>query len=1137
MSDRTALLGPITSALLVLSAITGHFVVSDRVGTHRPVVANRGGIALPGGQNVDARLWQDPLAAVLAAKSDRSADQALKHLTNRIREHVGTPPQKPPAADVPPAVVAQQSLTILPVFIPGGDYAEDSEVRRRYRVAVVSALMTADFVPSSTEHIGSFSFQPVLAAGLEAKPMPIPYEWYEHSRFVERTGDTPAAVLVLWLPERALGSDPLLGGEHVVCEPLTDLVVGTTAKARKSEVEHLKQRIRFRVIGPSNSNTLAAMVASLVGRRQARAAAADPEAGRPIAENEVQKAVELRVGKAPKSSKRWAAAKNRLSKSKNNGRAILKQALDATDLHRRRLQMQQPVTVDPVGNVAEQADAFLVNYLETKQGNAPEGAGGKAAIRDQIVAALTPKARILSPRATVPDRHLLTWARADAKLKPPAKTLQELFASDTNPHVFSRTNCTDDELAAAVLDELVLRGVDPTKDRIALILERDTLYGRTLEQTFEAAIEARRRGGDTSATDLLAQGVADTVNVEVFSYLRGIDGITPATSASTPRSAAERDTPGQDVEGLVRSLLDSTAGLPANHAFGPNQFDRVLQLADTIAERGAKDAFHAIGIVGSDIYDKLAILQALEPRFPDHVFFTTDLDARLVPSELTPFTQNLVVVSGFGHELHPSIQRDAGAFRDSYQSAIFLATLAGVGDQPQSALGPITPRVFEIGRTRPIEFATTIARSPLHPPIESFAVHPREIVLGSSFVLLALVLAYLMSIRIRRELRRLTTETVTTRPHLFVLGLLVTVVLFALVLSAATDFLFTRQGEPFYWTQSVSMWPTEFVRIGACAAAVVMLWLGLVRIRHSDTGIGDRFFCSKDDPTPTWPRTPWSLWQACALRRCDQLESPSPAESWTLYRELGQAWPRFVRIAPFLLLAFAISAAALLLQPAPRPPYRGDTAYWLDFAVGSYSVVLTVFLALGVADSARLSNALVRMLGRAAGDWPKGKAAEQLAAEHGLEGEDLADHLRIDIVCQRTTAVGRLFWYPFAVMALMTFGQYSTFDAWHWPLPFLALMFGLAVAVFVSGILLLRATRRSREAALERMHRRIARLSTKGEPKATLGKHERLLTASKEIDTGAFSGLRSPMVDAVLLPSGGLAVLSLLELMAVVMAN
>ena len=49
--------------------------------------------------------------------------------------------------------------------------------------------------------------------------------------------------------------------------------------------------------------------------------------------------------------------------------------------------------------------------------------------------------------------------------------------------------------------------------------------------------------------------------------------------------------------------------------------------------------FKAIGVLGSDVYDKLLILQALKQNFPHAIFFTTDLDARLFPPREIQWTR------------------------------------------------------------------------------------------------------------------------------------------------------------------------------------------------------------------------------------------------------------------------------------------------------------------------------------------------------------------------------------------------------------------------------------------------------------------------------------------------------------------
>jgi len=86
----------------------------------------------------------------------------------------------------------------------------------------------------------------------------------------------------------------------------------------------------------------------------------------------------------------------------------------------------------------------------------------------------------------------------------------------------------------------------------------------------------------------------------------------------------------------------------------------------------------AIGILGTDVYDKLLLLQALRKKFPGIIFFTTDLDARLLHPEEIKWTRNLVIASGFGLQLHPKIQKGIPPFRDTYQTTIFYSVLKAV---------------------------------------------------------------------------------------------------------------------------------------------------------------------------------------------------------------------------------------------------------------------------------------------------------------------------------------------------------------------------------------------------------------------------------------------------------------------------
>ncbi|MGH7059748.1 MAG: hypothetical protein ACREFH_05115, partial [Stellaceae bacterium] len=94
----------------------------------------------------------------------------------------------------------------------------------------------------------------------------------------------------------------------------------------------------------------------------------------------------------------------------------------------------------------------------------------------------------------------------------------------------------------------------------------------------------------------------------------------------------------------------------------------------------------AIGVLGSDVYDKLLILQALRSEFPSASFFTTDLDALLLPDKKSHYTRNLLVASSYGLKLDPRLQADIPPFRNTYQSSAFLAALRVIRERFPKAL-------------------------------------------------------------------------------------------------------------------------------------------------------------------------------------------------------------------------------------------------------------------------------------------------------------------------------------------------------------------------------------------------------------------------------------------------------------------
>ena len=150
-----------------------------------------------------------------------------------------------------------------------------------------------------------------------------------------------------------------------------------------------------------------------------------------------------------------------------------------------------------------------------------------------------------------------------------------------------------------------------------------------------------------------------------FKILRGIDGHLPDGSAQNKQSLGRAG--------------DSDGKVVERPPEGRSQYDYLKRLRARIEQF---NDVTAIGVVGTDVYDKLLVLRELKPHFPDCVFFTTDLDAIYAHPEERKHTRNLIIASHYDLELRACLQGSTPPFRDSYQASTFLATRLAVLDQP-----------------------------------------------------------------------------------------------------------------------------------------------------------------------------------------------------------------------------------------------------------------------------------------------------------------------------------------------------------------------------------------------------------------------------------------------------------------------
>ena len=224
---------------------------------------------------------------------------------------------------------------------------------------------------------------------------------------------------------------------------------------------------------------------------------------------------------------------------------------------------------------------------------------------------------------------------------------------------------TDRDLAKALDRELHLRSCCTAKSikQIAMIAEWDTLYGQDMFRVFE----------DVFPTCTFCGAKADSgESFHRSTYFQGIDGRLPGDKK--PGQPDEKD--GQDSSALKGPL----PGRPGSSvpAVGYSRIDYLRRTVEHLKRENSN--WKAIGVVGSDVYDKILLIRILRYSFPGTILFTTDLDARLLDPAEYPSTRNLLIASHYGLELREDLQRDIEPFRSVYQTSEFLATIRAIRD-------------------------------------------------------------------------------------------------------------------------------------------------------------------------------------------------------------------------------------------------------------------------------------------------------------------------------------------------------------------------------------------------------------------------------------------------------------------------
>jgi hypothetical protein len=790
---------------------------------------------------------------------------------------------------------------------------------------------------------------------------------------------------------------------------------------------------------------------------------------------------------------------------------------------------------------------------------------------------------IYSPTATAADDWVLGSGSTACALDPaqPADKRQLLAGtfklySKHNVHLF-RTVANDCVVSRHLYEELQIRGIK-SLSQITIVAERDSLYARLMGQYFG--------GCYTSASAGLSDATSTSADLHptCFTYLRGLDGLTPpepAHSGATPSTtdsstsaypkttstgAPQSSSGAKQLDYLLRLSASIAAGAREGHCNGPGRVD----------SGKAENCTRAIGILGSDLYDKVLVLQALHRALPRAVFFTTDLDARLLDPQHLKWTRHLLVGSGYGLVVRPELQADIPPFRDTYQTSIFLATILAADQEFSSAVqtarnqgmdrSPLElvghwssrPRVFEIGRTAAFDLHEKRRLGPCPTILECRDVSPvpagaywsdpapstgLKLSLGVIAVLLTAAFIALGPHPNRQPQRLASPPEGKGRPErtwmtvcmIGIAGLVLTTLLWPSIarLGAGDEV-------PIPIFSGASIWAGLMVEFLATLAVICLGIRGQRELDQDAVCIGEQFDLMPPDAllqyrTAQMARLGWRcqlkelIW--LPIQRKSTTEDPPDAGSPSALERLlarylyrGRARARITRVSIVTLLSVM---ALIPIDRIAGTSYIEAGVLWptgpearIAALVSLMGLLSIQFLVFWVADAMLLSRAFALELLREWPEWPT-DVSQRKETELGLSSDPAVIWLNLQLVAARTACVVTLVWYPSLVIAGMAI---AAFTVEFGPFSFASNPVSLIIStlILVAAALLLRASAESlKGSALTRLENYRIRALTPRDPKSTEASQlDHLIARVDALGKGAFAPYsQQPLIKAILLPA------------------
>jgi hypothetical protein len=750
--------------------------------------------------------------------------------------------------------------------------------------------------------------------------------------------------------------------------------------------------------------------------------------------------------------------------------------------------------------VAEKKD--IKGYMRDFPGRVPDFSLEVLEAAARVPGSWPGRVEVISHNATASAESVLRSAgfgqeEIDSTTLPPEKRLDRMLNAQSTEPPFTRTINTDDHVARALLEELERRSRSlpwqekywkggtslKTSGRVAIISEMDTPYGRELPLMYRE--EARRRL-EMSRKDTgklwkdLGEGVnAGSVSNESivwFPYFRGLDGRVSLAAKAQSKPAGDAKKSG------------TSDYLPDEEPVGANQSDSLRRLAAQIEEMHGQmrkeggDGIVAIGVLGSDIFDKLMILRALRPRLPQALFFTNNLDAWLWHKEEIPGTQNLIVGSPYGLSLAAAFQHGVAPFRDSYQTSAYAGTMAALGMIPKAVFHPESAlrdvRLYEIGSSGPHELSLHSTGLTLHAPRsdekEWWDAAGRS---GVGKMLVGLLIAGILIwiIVVVYGERAPKSDWPLTEVLKAFLKLPGSTGLMMLIGIPGSIWACYRlwgthrfEGEPYAWWSGISVWPTESIRMVAVLLSVHFVWKSILILRESRQRIEERYFKAFGEAASVAKTTGQGALTRFVNLFVWRTDETNPRALWNEYVRRSAPGVRIMRSLVFLAGLLITGSHIISIIGGDTAPVRGPTVR-VDAILDALSFFSLMMITAYVLDATWLGRSVAQRFANARTKWD---AAREGLSGRGLHVDIIDRYLDLRVVGRLSADVMRLAFFPFYVLGLLILCRIGRFDNWPWPPGLLIVYAAVAfLIVFFCGLVRKQAEAVRREALKAlRMH-------------------------------------------------------------------